>query len=291
MDSAPKKESVVFTGHSGFFVRNDTTCIAFDPWLFDSQREAPLIQGFDPTQFTIDYMIPSSRHNPKDIAPDVICLSHFHTHHAPLKEIIEFLKIKPLQIVCPTLDEIKLHTLKIRLGEYMYNRITFHFISGKGEVIFPGIKILFFQQNKNTTMPHFIYYVTVGKTKVMHVVDAGADQNGDSKKLSSFWNVMHDLSPDFLFVGIADHSVRMIKNGVRVILENTSLSSVQAANLAVLTGAKCVVPIGIYNHSVWDDRYEMGQSVSDAENRLVWALGFLAPSIQVKKALPGDVLQ
>ncbi|MDI9355333.1 MAG: hypothetical protein QM532_04190 [Cyanobium sp. MAG06] len=61
---------------------------------------------------------------------------------------------------------------------------------------------------------------------------------------------MRDLSPDYLFIGVADHDSKIINNGIRDIEENSTLSSVQAAKLAVIMNSKNVIPSGIYNHSV-----------------------------------------
>ncbi len=286
-----KKEKVIFTGHSGINIKNDKISIAIDPWLYASYRETPNIYSLDLTQYTIDYMIPEAINSVSDISPDIICLSHFHTHHSPFSEIIEFAKIKPIKIISPKLEDFKLKMLREKVGDYIYNRIEFIFTEEDSEINIGQANVRVYKQESQKYMTHLMFSVQLGDTKIVHIVDAGANMENGVTDLDSSWSRFCDINPDYLFVGIAAHDTRGIKNGIREISELKSLSSVQAAKLAVKIDAKCVVPIGIYNHSVWDDRFEMGQSVSDGEAKLVWALSFLAPAIKIRKLLPGDIVQ
>ncbi len=279
---------VRFIAHSGVQIANESSSLVIDPWLFPSTHEIPLIEGFDPSQRTIDYLIPEPKNIPSDLAPDVICLSHFHTHHSPLKEIVEFLKIKPLTIVCPTLDTQKLSTIRSKIGDYIYERITFVFIDRQQVVTVNNFRIEAFPHQKY--IEHLMFHISLEKTSIFHVVDARANPENDTIKFSDSWDFCKDLSPDFLFVGAAAHLVRIAEeNGTRSVLESFSMTPVQAAKLCVMMKAKNVGIIGIYNHSIWDDRVEMGLSVGEAESQFYWAMSFLAPSINVHQLRPGQL--
>jgi hypothetical protein len=279
---------VRFIAHSGVQIADASSSLVVDPWLYPSTHENSIIEGFDPAQKTIDYLIPEPKNVPSDLAPDVICLSHFHTHHSPLKEIVEFLKIKPLTIVCPTLDTQKLSAIRSKIGDYIYERITFIFIDKQQVLTVCNFKIEVFPHQRH--FPHLMYHITLKETSIFHVVDARVNQENEITKFSDSWEFCKDIRPDFLFVGAAAHLLKVVEeNGVRNIIESSSLTPVQAAKLCVMMKAKNVGIIGIYNHSIWDDRVEMGLSVGEAEGQFYWAMSFLAPSISVHQLRPGQL--
>lgn len=279
---------VRFIAHAGILIKSDDIAVVVDPWLYDSKRDKPIIEGFDPTQRTIDYLIPESKTSAKEISPDIVCLSHFHTHHSPLQEIANFLKIKPLVIICPQLNKNKLDLLQKKLGDYIYNRITFKFLENDEEFVVKNVKIKAFRHRD--TLSHFMYSLTIENIHVMHIVDAEANKDTKLKVFDDSWGRVKALNPDYLFIGCVGHILKSIENGERVLIESATLSPVQAAKLAIIIKAKMVIPIGMYNHSVWDDRYEMGLNAGEAESQFYWALSYLAPSIKFRKAYPGDFL-
>ena len=283
------KTYIRFIGHAGAQISNGETSVVIDPWLYDSRRERPLIEGLDPTQKTIDYLLPEPRNTTSEIAPDIVCLSHFHTHHAPLREILEFAQIKPITIVCPVLTPEKLTLLKRKIGDYMYGRIAFIFVSEDKEINIRGVHIRALV-HRSESMQHLMFHVSLTGKSILHIADASVNNEGSGgNQFSNTWERVHKLYPDFLFIGAAGHLEKKIKDGTRSIIETTTFTPVQAAKLAASIMPRLAGVVGIYNHSVWDDRLEMGCSVTDAENQFYWSLSYLAPSIKVKKLLPGDV--
>lgn len=286
---------ILFTGHAGVCIRNDKLSIAIDPWLYASTRAIPMIEGLHPDQHTVDYMLPESRNVPSDIAPDIVCISHFHTHHSPLKEIIEFLKIKPIKIICPTMNDEALSQIKKKIGDYMYSRITFKFLDKdiiiNEKVNGEEIEIrTFIHHAESGSQPHFMYYIKLGDKSLFHTVDSTANKSASQIDFDPQWDRLKGFDIDYLFVGGVGHAIRFVLNGVRHIRDCASLTPVQAAYLAVRLGARHAGLIGMYNHSVWDDRAEMGLATGEAEMRFHWALSWLAPGIKVLYLRPGDIL-
>lgn len=271
------KTFIRFIAHSGVQIADDSVSVVIDPWLYDSNRESPIIEGFDPTQRTIDYLLPEPKNTILELAPNIICLSHFHTHHSPYREIIECVKIKTVTIVCPPLTEDKLTTLRQKMGDYMFNRITFNFINTDTTLEIDGVRIDVFPHKKEVL--HLAFHIQFNKKSLIHIVDASYTDN---------WDRIYDTQPDFLFIGAAGHIEKRVVAGVRTLEEQATLTPTQAAKLTARILPQYAGIIGIYNHSVWDDRYEMGSSVADAEAQFYWGLSYLAPSIKVKKLLPGD---
>ncbi len=291
-ETLPKEQDydtfIRFIGHSGVQIANSKTSVVIDPWLYDSSREKPIIEGFDPTQRTIDYLIPEPRLTTNELSPDIICLSHFHTHHSPLREITEFAKLKEVTIICPPLTDEKLASLRKKIGDYIYSRIHFIFVSNTQEIKI-GETIIQTSPHWIDTAVHLIFYVQLSGKSLIHIVDAVANHSDfQSLSFSKEWEWAYNVRPDFLFVGAAGHLLKMIRNGKRIVLEATTLTPAQAALLTSRVLPRYAGVIGIYNHSVWDDRYEMTASVGDAESQFNWCLSYLAPSVQVKKLLPGD---
>ena len=280
--------SILFTGHSGVSIMNDKLCIAIDPWLYASTRAKPIIEGLEPNQYTVDYMLPESRNSARDISPDIILLSHFHTHHAPLTEIIDFAKIKPIKVFCPTMDNGKLSQIKNKVGDYIYNRITFKFMD-KDEIIKDkDVEIRSFAHHTEINMTHFMYYVKLGDKSLFHSVDSNANEDSNRTDFSKSWDKIIELNVDYLFIGAAAHNTRGCIDGVRVIREHASVTPVQAAKLASNMGVRYAGVIGMHNQSVWDQRAEYGLSTIEAESQFYWALSWLAPAIKVLLLRPGD---
>ncbi len=278
-----------FIAHSGVQLADGKECVVIDPWLFDSKRDQPTIESLDPTQRTIDYLLPEPTITARELAPDMVCLSHFHTHHSPLREIVEFAKMKPITIVCPTLDAEKQALIKQKVGDHIFGRMSFVCIEEDQEVVLGNIRVRA-MMHKQGDLPHLMFHAQLHERSLVHVVDAAANKTDyRSLAFSDEWERLYNLRPDVLFVGAAGHINRNIINGVRVIQEAATLTPAQAALLAVRVMPQHAAIIGIYNHSVWDDRYEMAFGVEEAESQFYWCLSYLAPSIGVRKLLPGDV--
>ena len=286
------RSEIIFTGHSGVAIKNDKLCIAIDPWLYASTRTKPVIEGLEPSQYTVDYMLPESRNSAKDISPDIVLLSHFHTHHAPLTEIIDFAKIKPIKIFCPTMDENKLSQIRKKVGDYIYNRITFKFMNKDENIneIINGqkVEIKSFMHQAEINIIHFMYYIKLGDKSLFHTVDSNVNEDINRTDFSESWDRMKGLDIDYLFIGAAGHTIRSSNNGVRRLIEHASITPVQAAKLASNMGVCYAGVIGMHNQSVWDQRAEYGLSTAEAESQFYWALSWLAPAIKVLHLRPGD---
>lgn len=277
-----------FIAHSGVQIADKTISVVVDPWLYDSKRDSPIIEGLDPTQRTIDYLIPEPKNTAQELAPDIICLSHFHTHHSPLKEIIEFAKIKDITVICPPLDKNKLHLLQAKIGDYIFGKITFKFVENDQEITIKNVTIQ--AMVHKVDMVHLLFTIKLNTKSITHIVDASAGNDFSSLSFSQHWDKLYGTRPDFLFIGAAGHLLKKIEHGERMIEEASTLTPIQAAQLASKIMPREVGIIGIYNHSVWDDRYEMAFGTQEAESQFYWGLSYLAPSIKIRKLLPGDIL-
>jgi hypothetical protein len=279
---------VRFIAHAGLQIKTKGKSILIDPWIYASGFDTPLLQGLDPNERTIDFIIPEPRNNIRDLRADIILLSHFHTHHAPLREITELASMQPITIVSPRLSTEKILVIRQRLGEYIFGRITFRFLDKEEEVTFGNVLV---RAYTHTTQNHFAYYVKTKNTSVLHIADAFINEDTTKNIFSPTYNKFDNLRPDFLFVGAAGHNMKIIKSdGVtRDIIENTSFTPIQAAKFAVRVMPKHAATVGMYNQSIWDGRVEGVLSVEDVEYLFFWALNHLAPSIKVHALKPGDV--
>lgn len=280
-------DSVRFIAHSGVHISTKNGIrVTIDPWIYPSTRQNPKIQGFDPTSFTIDYLIPEPRNIIKDIESDIILLSHFHTHHSPFQEIKELVTMREVDLVCPILDSKKLIQIERALGSDLFNKITFHFVTQDTTLKIKGLEV---RCLTHSHAEHFAYFVKTESVSVLHIADAAASKNSTSLMFDDFWKKFYGLEPDFFFVSAGGHSLRRVGDkGSRVILENTTLTPVQAAKLTVNVGARNVGLVGVYNFSAWDNRVEYSRTYEAAESELYWAMSFLSPATRVYQFRPGD---
>ncbi len=277
---------VRFIAHAGVQIKSEDSSLVVDPWLYSSNRKTPLIQGLDPESSTIDYIIPEPRNTVQDIESDVIVLSHFHTHHAPLREVRELVTFREVTIICPLLSEKKLQGIKKTLGDTLYKRINFIFISGEETVT---VKRFTIRALTHSLKDHYAYMITTPETSVLHIADAATSKNFNACQFDSFWEKFHNLSPEYLFISAAGHSMRIISyKGERNIVENTTLTPVQAAKITTKINPRHVGVVGIYNFSIWDSGVEYSHSAETVEHEFYWAITYLHPGIKVLNLRPGD---
>ena len=286
-------DTVRFIAHAGVQIiskqKDKNISIVIDPWLYPSTFINPILKGF-PGNNTIDYLIPEPKVSSYELAPDIILLSHFHTHHAPIRELLEFAKIKKIIIVCPSLHPKSLEKFRQDTDRFILDNISFKFTDPDKDTNFDilGIKIKAFN---HTQKYHNGYIVETQHSKVMHVVDAAANQDKNRLDLSNVWDKLDNLDPDFLFIGAAGHSTRDISLPKKSIRENATLSAVQAANLTLKVRAKNVGIIGIYNSSIWNGRVEYVRPVGEVEHNMYWAINFLDPNIKFHTLKPNDIFE
>jgi L-ascorbate metabolism protein UlaG (beta-lactamase superfamily) len=280
------EEYVRFIGHAGVHLKTKEFSVAIDPWLYSSVREKGRLQGFEPQNYTIDFMIPEPRNTIADLDPDIVLLSHFHTHHAPFQEIKEFAARKPITIVCPPIQPDRLEAIKKLMGSSIYESITFNFVADDTTLVFGGITI---RAIHHTQQRHIGFFVSTPSGSVLHLADPRAN-NHESLLFDPIWDKFNDLRPDFAFISCAGHAGReVLGNGERIIKENETFTPTQAAKFAVKIGAKAAGACGIFNHSVWTDRVEMSRTSAEAEKEFHWALSFLSPATRVLTLRPGDI--
>lgn len=282
---AEKEGALRFIGHAGLWLSLKDVSLAVDPWLYSSNLETSLIQGFSPGQRTIDYLIPRPVYASADIAPDIVLLSHFHTHHAPLREIVEFATLKPIDVVCPPLSPERVEGLKERLGPEVFSNITFHFCDQDKNLVLKGLTI---RVLTHTQPGHLAYLVSHGDSSFMHLADGTANRDHTKITLDQLWDKFKGARPTYLFLSATDHSQRMLDGTKRDILEHRTLSPIQGAKLSIEIGAKNVALVGMYNFSIWDSLIEFTHGAADVESEFAWAMTYLAPHIALHQMRPGD---
>lgn len=275
---------VRFIAHAGINFVSSGVSFAVDPWIYSSELDYPVVQGF-PGSKTIDFIIPEPKNTVSDISPDVVLLSHFHTHHSPLREFVEFAKNKKITLICPSMTDWAFESLQKSLDENVFNNIKFEFVEKDREFDFNGVKVKAMTQ---TQIGHIVFLIEGINSSVLHVVDAAVNEDINNISFSKTWDKLLNVSPDFLFVGAAGHARRFIVDGKRYINENETFSPVQASKFAGLVNAVNVAPIGIYNHSIGNGRVEYVTPPGLVEHEFYWALSFLFSNIKFRTLKPGD---
>ena len=276
---------ITFIGHAGVWFKSKNTSLVVDPWLYSSNLERPGFSGLGIGQRTIDYLIPRPVHTASELAPDIILLSHFHTHHSPLAEIREFALLKPVDIVCPDSNSNSERALREKLGPEASGNITFHFCNKDSSLEIRDMRI---EAYTHTHKEHLAYRISIDNLSMMHITDAQAHMVDGKTVLDPLWDKLRSSAPSFLFIGASNHLHRVMHEGVREIHEHTTLSPVQAARLIRLIEPKNVGLIGMYNYSIWDSVTEYTHSAQDVENEFFWVLSYLEPSVRVHLLKPGN---
>lgn len=276
-----------FVGHAGVWLKEEGGSLVIDPWLDSSTFQNPILRGLQPYQRTIDFLIPRPVFTAKDLSPDIILFSHFHTHHAPLASLEKFAKLKPVRVICPALSEQDHAWIKANIGEEAYGNITFEASDDDREYVFADLTIRTF---KHTQPHHLGFHIATPTRNFVHITDASANFNKEVTSLDPMWEKIRDIHPDMLFISAANHLARWGEGAHRTIWEHSSLSPTQAAKLAVLLGAKRVGLIGMDNFSIWDSALEYTHTAEAIENEFQWALEYLAPATEFIQLRPGKYI-
>lgn len=290
--SAHADSSVTYIAHSGFKISTPSTTIVIDPWLYPSDFNRPVLQGLDPGSRTIDYLIPEPKNSIDDLECDIILLSHFHTHHAPLREITEIATKRRVTIVCPDTLRSKMSELQKNLGVTLLERITFHFVNY--ESLLKGEEVISLGETEitvysHTQKNHFAFLVTCPAFSVLHITDSVIHRNLATQHEDELWGRFTSIQPTLLCIGAAPCSMRVINSqGGRNILENTSLTPVQAAKITNAIAPTNVMLIGMDNVSVWSNRAEYRLPKEESASQFVWALSFLNPAIRIVRPGSGE---
>lgn len=272
-----------FIGHAGVWLKTEEGSLAVDPWLYSSTFEQPVLRGLQPHQRTIDFLIPRPVFKGVDIAADIVLLSHFHTHHAPLESIRKFARLKPIRVICPALSESDHAWLRTSLGD-LYEKVTFEASDEAREHSFPNLSVRVFTHPQ----PHHLGFEVKTPTQhFVHVTDACANTDRNMLSLHPMWNVVRDLKPDMLFISAANHLSRWGAGSERTVGEHSTLSATQAAKITAMMGAKRVGLIGMDNFSIWDSAVEYAHTAEAIENEFQWVIDYLAPNVEFIPLRPG----
>lgn len=272
-----------FIGHAGVWLKTEEGSLAVDPWLYSSSFQNPILRGMQPHQRTIDFLIPRPVFKGIDIAPDIILLSHFHTHHAPLESIKKFAGLKPIRVICPALSEEDHTWLRSALGD-LYEKITFEASDEAREHTFPNLTVRVFTHPQEH---HLGFAVKTPEQHFVHVTDACANTNRNMLSLDPMWNTVRDIKPDMLFISAANHLSRWGAGSERTVGEHSTLSATQAAKITAMMGAKRVGLIGMDNFSIWDSAVEYAHTAEAIENEFQWVIDYLAPNVEFIPLRPG----
>jgi hypothetical protein len=61
-----------FIGHAGVWLKGEGGSLVVDPWLYSSTFQNPVLRGLQPTQRTIDFLIPRPVFKGIDLMPDIV---------------------------------------------------------------------------------------------------------------------------------------------------------------------------------------------------------------------------
>lgn len=284
-----KEDMVSFIGHAGVWSRSNGHELVVDPWLYSSTHQKPLLRSFYPTEGTIDYMIPEPVYSIDQLRPDIILISHFHTHHSPFEEIKTFISRKKTTIICPPIPEKHLRTIEESLGKEHFLSISFIFCEKDAELWIDDFYIrVLTQPLKN----HLCFFVeTSNHTTFLHIADGQPNEDTNSLNLSPTWEKFYGMCPNILFLASAGHSMKHIHGIEKTIIENATLSPNQAAKLTNKIKPQSVGLIGIYNFSIWDSKIEYSPPSYAIQEHFDWAMTFINPSITIHHLKPGFVLR
>lgn len=282
------KIAVRFIAHAGIEVSAKNTSLLIDPWLFSSDFQNPVLKGFVPKNQTIDFAFPEPLDGLEDFSPDIILLSHFHTHHAPSREIRRWIERQEKIIIgCPEIPENFFSSLKKDLGSLM-NKVDFQFFkSGDQRQLLDCQVTAFDHPQKN----HLAWRVESSGSSILHIADSSLNKNRLLRQIDPLWYKMKNLSPDILFISCANQSKRAFEGLDPFIIEHSTLSPAQAAELTKFINPKVAVPIGFYNFSIWKNRVEYGFHAGEIEQQFHWALSFLSPEISCFNLKPSNTFE
>lgn len=287
-DVKDARSFVRYIGHAGVQVACGNESLVIDPWLYSSTLLKPIVDGFEHTQKTIDFMIPGPKNSIEDILSKYILISHWHVHHSPYNEIKEMLqRLDKVTIICPPLDEAGINMNKKRLGEYLFNKIEFIFILEDQEIKVGPYTIFAFQHTKRR---HVGFMVSTPDVKIVHITDARANKDTTRNSLDDLWFKLQDSHPDFMFISASRHFRKDIQGLVRSIVPDETFTAIQATELATIIKPKSISLIGKGNFSIWDSYVESSLQLEIAYKELMWCIAFLYPAASVRMISPGDIL-
>jgi len=278
---------IEFLGHAGFCIKTKSLEILVDPWLTPSSFERPILESFLPRHRTIDYLIPEPVRKNEDFSPDIILISHYHTHHSPKADIEYWLDkaTKPITLIGFDIhskfkDKV-LSEFKQKYPQHTYLTIAQDSVFAFGTT---QIRCLTYTQKF-----HLAHYIQEGSSSFLHIADAQINRFFHDRRLDPIWHKFSRLNPSLLALSVGTMSSREWdkENNSPYISENTFLSPVEAANLAKFINPKMAAVIGVFNFSIWKNRAEYGFPPMENEAYFRWALQHLNSEIEIPTLRPG----
>ena len=276
--------TIRFIAHAGFEVFSKGLSLMIDPWFTSSSFEMPIIEGILPGAKTIDFQIPESHDKVSEFKPDAIFLSHYHTHHSPMVDVIQLATKKPNCLIAGPSPKNEL------IGA----------ISDRIKSLAPQAKLEFFSHRKKISLEHFVIeafehpakghlgWIIEGEgQKIIHLADAIVNSDFNDRRLDSSWDFLKDLRPDLLLLSAGGNVTKGLYNGKAYLQEHSILSPFEAARLTEFIMPKSVGVMGVFHHSIWKSRAEFALPSSIAEEQFTWAANILCPSVHVIPLRPG----
>ena len=279
-----------FLGHAGYMLQSGREMIAVDPWLYSSSIEKPLIQGLLPSQTTVDFQMRETLTGLERFKPRAVLISHFHTHHSPLREILHFAEVNEhseLQVFTPPLSLDDFKGIQRNLGE-LSTRIRVIPLERSGEVF--TIENLKIRGYFHTQMDHVAWFVEDQSSSFFHLCDSSANRHHLDSRLDPVWFYYEGLKPSFAAITVGSHMMKLQMGARRWIAENTTFSPAQGARLVQLLNPKAVTCMGIGNTSHWTGRVEVSLPLHVAHDLFQWAVEYLSPTTRYIRQQVGDEL-
>lgn len=275
---------VEFIAHAGFCIRSQGFEVLIDPWFTSSQVAQPVLKSILPPHQSIDYLIPAPVKNVDEYRPNAILISHFHTHHSNRSDLEALLRANPSCIIaCCKLPEKSEQILKDTVQE----------IARSAQVV-PLNPFQSFRMGplQVVSLPHCSSHHTgwllqCGEKKFAHLADSPINRLWWDRRIDPVYLQLKGLSPDFLALTAAAQTWQQEKDGIKTINENCAMGPYEAARLAHHLGARSAAVMGMFNFSVWRNRFEYSLPSEIAESQFYWAMKHLNSDCQVFNLRPG----
>lgn len=275
---------IKFTGHSGLAISDGHQTIMIDPWFYSSTLETPVLQGVLPPNQTIDFQIPEPKDQVKDFKPDAIFVSHFHTHHSPLKEIRELSqKNKNCVLGFPKISKDISQKIQQALGAEC-EHVQMLPLENQSETKIGSLKI---RALTHTADGHLAYFIESPSGSVLHLTDAKMNLATNDKRMDALWKPYKSLSPDILFIASGGHTLKFFSQGKPGLALETTLTPLEAARVTSWIDPKVACIFGLFNQSIWKNQLEFVLPSHVVEEQYAWALQHMSPQIRTLPIRPG----
>ena len=277
-----------FIAHAGIYIEEQGYSILLDPWFFDSTLDRPIIESIGGGFKTIDFQIPQSTDSPDRYAPDAIFISHFHLHHAPARDIRALCenslsKGKKITIFYPNPNAVMEENIRAKLPAGVERTA-----AEAGNTFSIGPFVI---EAKQHTVPyHLAWHIASPSGSVLHIADAKFNKDHFVRRPDPTWEKLKDFAPSFIIMSAGGHSQRVENSNGRSIKPAGIFTPMEAAEIVQMIAPKAVSLMGIYNHSIWKNRYEYIQPAALCEEEFQWAVSWLAPHTKHIRLTPGFTL-